>query len=293
MMKRDAIKIFTLKNNNEGAAGIIVAVMLIGLIFTFLSVIQLSYIPDWSEEREAEHMEKVADQFTQLKFAVDVLSTIEKSGNKITTSITLGTDEIPLPLFLKSEKSFGYLRILTDDCSVNITDTNPILYSYQIGSIRYSSRNSRYIDIDYIYEAGGVIASQQLGNTMYIMPYFSVDYASSVDITYDIVNFIETTGKKYTTGHGNTQVQLEYVIKNTNTINNVDEITINTHYMPAWHNFLNSTLSSSGLIYGVGNDFIIIENDDEITIDFDNALSVDITLNIIDINIQIGPGWTE
>ena len=292
-MKRDAIKIFTLKNNNEGAAGIIVAVMLIGLIFTFLSVIQLSYIPDWSEEREAEHMEKVADQFTQLKFAVDVLSTIEKSGNKITTSITLGTDEIPLPLFLKSEKSFGYLRILTDDCSVNITDTNPILYSYQIGSIRYSSRNSRYIDIDYIYEAGGVIASQQLGNTMYIMPYFSVDYASSVDITYDIVNFIETTGKKYTTGHGNTQVQLEYVIKNTNTINNVDEITINTHYMPAWHNFLNSTLSSSGLIYGVGNDFIIIENDDEITIDFDNALSVDITLNIIDINIQIGPGWTE
>ena len=292
-MKRDAIKIFTLKNNNEGAAGIIVAVMLIGLIFTFLSVIQLSYIPDWSEEREAEHMEKVADQFTQLKFAVDVLSTIEKSGNKITTSITLGTDEIPLPLFLKSEKSFGFLRILTDDCSVNITDTNPILYSYQIGSIRYSSRNSRYIDINYIYEAGGVIASQQLGNTMYIMPYFSVDYASSVDITYDIVNFIETTGKKYTTGHGNTQVQLEYVIKNTNTINNVDEITINTHYMPAWHNFLNSTLSSSGLIYGVGNDFIIIENDDEITIDFDNALSVDITLNIIDINIQIGPGWTE
>jgi len=293
MMKRDAIKIFTLKNNNEGAAGIIVAVMLIGLIFTFLSVIQLSYIPDWSEEREAEHMEKVADQFTQLKFAVDVLSTIEKSGNKITTSITLGTDEIPLPLFLKSEKSFGYLRILTDDCSVNITDTNPILYSYQIGSIRYSSRNSRYIDIDYIYEAGGVIASQQLGNTMYIMPYFSVDYASSVDITYDIVNFIETTGKKYTTGHGNTQVQLEYIIKNTDTINNVDEITINTNYLPAWHNFLNSTLSSSGLIYGVGNDFVITENDNEITIDFNNALSVDITLNITDINIQIGPGWTE
>jgi hypothetical protein len=293
MRKRDAIKIYMLKNNNEGAAGIIVAVMLIGLLFTFLSVIQLSYIPNWSEEREAEHMEKVADQFTQLKFAVDVLSTIEKSNNKITTAITLGTNEIPLPLFLKSEKSFGYLRILTDECSVNITDKTSILYSYPIGSIRYSSRNSQYIDMDYIYEAGGVITNQQLGNTMYIMPYFSVNYASTVDITYDVVNFIEITGKKYTTGHGNTQVQLEYVIKNTDVINNVDEITINTNYIPSWHNFLNSTLSSSGLIYGSGNDFVIIENDNEITIDFDNSLQVHVTLNITDINVQIGPGWTD
>ena len=38
---------------------------------------------------------------------------------------------------------------------------------------------------------------------------------------------------------------------------------------------------------------LITENDNEITIDFDNTLSVDITLNITDINIQIGPGWTE
>ena len=92
MRKRDALKKFTFNNNNEGAAGIIVAVMLIGLLFTFLSVIQLSYIPNWSEEREAEHMEKVADQFTQLKFAVDVLSTIEKSGNKISmVEINSGT----------------------------------------------------------------------------------------------------------------------------------------------------------------------------------------------------------
>lgn len=293
MRKRRTIKIHTLQNNNEGAAGIIVAVMLIGLLFTFLSVIQLSYIPDWSGEREAEHMEKVADQFTQLKFAVDVLSTIEKSGNKITTAITLGTNEIPLPLFLKSEKSFGYLTIFTDKCMVNITDKTPILYSYTLGSIKYSPRNSQYINIDYIYEAGGVITNQKLGNTMYIMPYFSVNYASTVDITYDAVNFIEITGKKYTTGHGNTQIQLEYLSKNTTTINNVDEISINTNYMPAWHNFFNSTLSSSGLTYGAGNDFVINENDNEITIDFNNALSVDITLRITDINIQIGPGWTE
>ena len=293
MRKKQIRKILRLQNNNEGAAGIIVAVMLIGLFFTFLSVIQLTYIPDWSGEREAEHMEKVAEQFTQLKFAVDVLSAIEQSGNKITTAVTLGTNEIPLPLFLKSEKSFGYLKLMSDESSINITDTTPLSFSYQLGSIRYSPRNSQYIETDYIYEAGGVITSQKLGNTMYIMPYFSIDNAGNVDITYQVVNFIDTAGKKYTTGHGITQIQLEYSSKNTDLINNVDEITIATKYMSAWHNFFNDTLSSAGLTYGAANDFEINENDidNEITIDFNIALTVDITIIITDINIQIGPGW--
>jgi len=294
MRKKQIRKILRLQNNNEGAAGIIVAVMLIGLFFTFLSVIQLTYIPDWSGEREAEHMEKVAEQFTQLKFAVDVLSAIEQSGNKITTAVTLGTNEIPLPLFLKSEKSYGYLRLISDECMINITDKTPSSFTYQLGSIRYSPRNSQYIETEYIYEAGGVITNQNLGNTMYIMPYFSVDNAGNVDITYEAVNFIDIAGKKYTTGHGITQIQLEYLSKNTDIINNVDNIIIVTKYMPAWHNFFNDTLSSEGLTYGAGNDFVINENENnnKITIDFNDSLSVDLTLIITDINIQIGPGWT-
>ena len=55
------------------------------------------------------------------------------------------------------------------------------------------------------------------------------------------------------------------------------------------------TLSSAGLTYGAANDFEINENDidNEITIDFNIALTVDITIIITDINIQIGPGWTN
>jgi hypothetical protein len=293
MRRRFYIKIYNLKDDNKGVAGIIIAVMLIGLMITFLSVIQLSYIPDWSEEREAEHMEKVANQFSQLKFAVDVLSTMETSGNKITTSLTLGTNEIPLPLFLKSEKSFGFLTIITDECNVNVTDKTPSSFSYPFGIIKYSSRNSKYIDIDYIFEAGGVVANQKLGNTMYIMPYFDVDYSSDVDITYETVNFTVVSGKKYTTGHGNTQIQLEYDSKDTTSISNVDQISIYTNYLLAWKNFFNHTLISSGLTYGAGNDFVINENNNEIIIDFDDALTVNIDLIIIYINVQIGPGWTE
>lgn len=292
MRKWITFKIYKLQNNNEGVASIVVAVLLIGLLFTFLSYIQMNQVPDWTEEREAEHMNKVADQFSQLKFAVDMLSTIDKSGNKITTDITLGTKEIPLP-FLQSGKSYGYLKSSVDKCQLNITDQTPISYSYNLGSLQYSSRNTEYVNMDFMYEAGGVIINQKSGNIMYISPYFSVDYASapSVDLTFDAVNFIEDSGNKVTSGHGNSPLLLEYVSKNVSIINNVDTINIMTDYISAWHNFLNSTISSSGLTYGSSNDFVIIENNNEISIDFNDALLVKINIGIIEIKFQIGPGW--
>ena len=283
-------KFLNLKNNNQGVASVVVAVLLIGLLFTFLSYIQMNQIPDWTEEREAEHMNEVADQFTQLKFAVDMLSTVDVSGNKITTDITLGTKEIPLP-FLQSGKSYGYLKSLEDSCRINITDQTPNLYSYFLESIQYSSRNTEYVNMDYIYEAGGVIINQKTGNIMYIAPYFSVDYSSSVAITFDAVNFSDNTGNKHTTGHGNSPILLEYIGKNVSTINNVDILDIATGYTKAWHNFLNTTLSYAGLTYGSANDYIITENDNEISVDFDDALIVNLNIRIIEIDFQIGPGW--
>ena len=290
MRKRISIKFLNLQNNNQGVASIVVAVLLIGLLFTFLSYIQMNQVPDWTEEREAEHMNKVANQFTQLKFAVDMLSTVDISGNKITTDITLGTKEIPLP-FLQSGKSYGYLKSLEDSCKINITDQTPNLYSYFLESIQYSSRNTEYVNMDYIYEAGGVIINQKTGNIIYIAPYFSVDYSSSVDISFDAVNFSDNTGNKHTTGHGNSPILLEYIGKNVSTINNVDTIDIATDYKSAWHNYLNSTLSDSGLTYGSANDYIITENDNEISVDFNDALIVNLYIKVIEINFQIGPGW--
>lgn len=290
MRRCNKFKIYKLKNNDQGVASVVVAVLLIGLLFSFLSYMQMNQIPDWTEGREAEHMTKVTDQFSQLKFAVDILSTMDESGNKITTDITLGTKEIPLP-FLESGKSYGYLKPLADEFKINITDLTPNLYKYDLESIRYSSRNTEYTDMDFIYEAGGVIINQNNGNIMYISPYFSIDYTSSVDITFDAVNFSDDTGNIHTTGHGSSPILLEYLRKNVSTINNVDTIDIMTQYTTAWYNFLNSTLETSGLTYGSGNDYIITESNKEVSIDFNNALLVNLNLGIIEITFQVGPGW--
>ena len=93
------IKIKKIKNSNDAVVGIIAAFLITGLIVLVFSIIQTVYIPQWMEEKEADHMEMVADQFSRLKFAIDTQSTIglhDRSINiPISTSITLGNKEIP------------------------------------------------------------------------------------------------------------------------------------------------------------------------------------------------------
>jgi hypothetical protein len=266
--------------------------MLIGLLFTFLSIVQMNYVPDWSEEREAEHIDNVSNQFTQMRFAVDILSTLDQSGNKITAPITLGTQEIPLP-FLRSDQSFGYIKIISDVYNVKIKDKNPTLYEFPLGTFEYSSVNSNYLNVEFIYEGGGVITNQDNGNHMYIMPSYDVDYSTDVDISLDVIDFVETSGKTYTTGNGGIQIQLEYVQKNSNTINNVNTIAITTDYHSSWNNFFNDSLKNAGLNYGASDHYVIYEDEDDLVIDFDDTLSVDIILRTIEIDLQIGPGWSE
>ena len=51
-------------------AGVIEALLLVALASIILSTIQLVYIPQMMEEREAEHMDEVSNQFSSLKFMI-------------------------------------------------------------------------------------------------------------------------------------------------------------------------------------------------------------------------------
>ena len=74
-----------LKCSNEGVVGIVVAVLLIGLLVSVVSLIQYQYVPKWMEEKEAEHMNDVLNQFSQLKFAIDSQSASGQTNTPIAT----------------------------------------------------------------------------------------------------------------------------------------------------------------------------------------------------------------
>src|SRR4030042_7185102 len=90
----------SIRKKDEAVAGIVVAVMIVGLVLAVLSIIQTIYIPKWMESREAEHMGVVSDQFSNLKFTLDTQIAL-KENIPISSSITLASRELGVFFFHK------------------------------------------------------------------------------------------------------------------------------------------------------------------------------------------------
>ena len=287
------MKFKRIKTSNDAVVGIVAAFLIVGLIVAVISVIQTQYVPKWMREKEADHMDELADQFAQLKYAIDTHSSNKQVKTPISTTITLGSKEMP---YLMSMRAFGQLKILPSQFNITITRNDTTNYTYDAGIVQYNSYNSYFIDQDYIYESGGVIVSQSSGNAMYIKPPFIVKNEKNVTIYLNVIN-TTTIGNKGQSvhGYGPAPIQTEYLETiEPAPILNVSNITIHTAYTNAWHSFLNSTLIKAGLNYaGYGTNYSIDVSDGEIFIEFYDTITVNLEMEYIKIAAQIAPGWIE
>jgi hypothetical protein len=286
-----------IKESNVAVVGIVTAVLLLGLFISIIALIQTVYVPNWMEQKEAEHMEIVRDQFSQLKFAIDINSAIEQEYTPIATTITLGSKELP---FFMSQRSYGALEIISDEFNVNITNitsSNSNFYSnYDIGSIKYSSDNAYFIDQSFIYESGAVITSQSDGDSISVKPVFITENISDeIVIHFTLINISGVGNKTAYGGYDSIAIQTEYCncTKNKDIeIPNTKYINITTSYANSWSNYINSSLKKV-LDYYENNqgDYEIIPINDGLSIYFYNTIKID--LKFITIYAQIGPGWVE
>jgi len=268
--------------SDNAVAGIITAILLVGLIVIVISLIQTTYVPKWMRQIEAEHMGDVADQFSQLKSAIDIQAA---TGQKtpMSTSITLGNKELP---YFSASRAFGSLLILSNNCTVTINDSSN--FSYSLGIIKYSSKNVYYLDQSYIYEAGSVILNQSEGNVMSIKPFSAIKNGDVVTITFEIVNITGVGGSTSAGGYGTNPIRTEFVSNTTVLMNNITKITITTNYPNAWYQAFKSTLiTSANLTYGTN--FSVTDTVGEVTIEFLGTTTVNLYLNIVEINAWITP----
>lgn len=273
--------------------GIVTAILIIGLVAAVLAIVQTSYVPKIMQQREAEHMDKVAEQFATLTTVITSQAAEQKKGIPIATSVTLGSRELP---FLVSSKSFGSLEVLEHSCTIRIknqTTTN----TYPLGTITYSSANAYYLDQSYTYETGAMIVSQTPGNLMMIPPEFVIDYDGSGDanITFNVVNISGVPQKMMAGGFGTYPIQTEFrQISTQMNMSDVRNITISTRFSNSWKVLLNSSLSASGLNYaGYGTNFYLFDSGSSTSIEFTGSPKVNIIFTIIEIRAQIGPGWID
>ena len=278
------------KNSNDALVGVVVAILLVGLCVTVISIIQVVYVPDWMYSKEAEHMDGVADQFANLKYALDIQSAIEQDI-PVSTPITLGSKELPV---FSSVRAFGTLKILSDECNITVAnDTDSV--SYSIGVIKYSSANVYFIDQSYIYEAGAVVLNQSQepqGDVMRANPLFSVNNSGDVNISFTIINISSISGKTSISGYRTYPIQTSFLSSSNSAVYDAQNITIITNHPDSWKTFLNNTLVDSEMTYG--DDFTINNITGGIKVVFSDSITVNlISLQFIEIQAQIGSGWIQ
>jgi len=288
-----------LTNSDEGVVGIVASFLIIGLIVAVISVIQTVYVPKWMEEKEAEHMEEVANQFAQLKYAIDMHVSTASEKNPISVPITLGSKELP---YFLSIRAFGTLEIIDNACNISIKSNNQI-FSINIGIIKFSSLNGYFIDQSYIYENGALILSQDNGNSINFDPSFKftpIDFYN-VSLDLDIVNITPLANKGSISGYATYPIKTEFLESSEllPEINNISEIRIKTDFTDAWYSFIKSRLINSRFDNSYYN---ISKNQTEVNITFYNKLyNINVTINSPNINLeesriynigaQIAPGW--
>jgi hypothetical protein len=288
-MKKYTKKIKKFRDSNEGAVGIVVTILLIGLFVTVMTMVQTVYVPMWMAQKEAEHMENIAQQFSMLKYAIDTQLITEKDI-PISTSIELGSKEMP---FLSSCRSFGSLDILPDEFILSVCSDTNTYSNYSFGIIKYSSKNAYFLDQSYICEGGAIIMDQNMGNVMAILPSFSVkldNLTNEINISFEIVNGLSVEERTSICGYGIYPIKTEFssalppVI-----IKDVNSLTIATKYTNAWEIFFNQTFTQTS-DFKYGTHFSISENSNGLKIEFPTDFKPNIFITIFNINAQVGSG---
>lgn len=240
-----------LKNSNDAVVGIVASFLIVGLVVVVLAVIQTQYVPKWIEEKEADHLDEVENQFVQLKYALDIQSTVNGT-TAISSPITLGNKEMP---FFNRGRTFDKLEIAVDSCKVLIytngtTDDN-LNGTYKSDSIKYSSVNYYFINQNFIYEAGALILSQDNKDVLIGRPHVTVNKSpdDKKDIYMIFVSISGVEGKTSISGFGTYDIYTQAFISNMTykPFYNVSRVVIETDYVNAWNTSFRHSFSQPGL----------------------------------------------
>jgi len=267
---------------NRAVAGVIEALLLVGLVAVILSVIQLVYIPQIMEQREAEHMDEVANQFSFLKAIID-LQSIEKKDVPISSPITLGSRELP---YFITARALGELKIITGE-DYNITGGMEVIIP--LTSIKYTALNSYYLDggvVYYVLEGGAIILKQPDGEKVIVEPTINVvNSPTAIDIYYDIPIIIGISGKDISPQDYKTcfiRTNYSHEIGDESPIYSIN---ITTEYPDAWNSLLHN-------ISNLADDVDIKKGSNYVLITM-KTKQINLHYNGIYIYAQISPGWIK
>jgi len=260
---------------NKAIAGVIEALLMVALVSIIISMIQLIYIPDIMEQKEAEHMDQVSNQFSTLKSMIE-LQAITNSSAPISTMVTLGSRELP---YFITARAFGEIQV--EESNEWEICVNGAHVEY-LTSITYEASNSYFVDQTYVIEGGGIIVEQPNGDpVMRVDP--SINFESEETICFNLPIFVGMPGKNLTSGLGKCFIRTNWSEGGVHPYN-ADSMNITTRFPNAWQESLSDIL---------GEDFLIEEGESYIKISRHDETLFPLLVKYYYIYTQIGHGWIK
>jgi len=283
------IRIMIYKNfleNRNAVAGVIEAFLLVALVAIVLSTIQLAYIPQVMEQREADHMDDVSNQFSYLKSVIDIQS-ITESEAPMVSQLTLGSKELP---YFITARAFGSLTIPSEGFRIVVeADSSG---NISLKSIKYEAYNSYFVDQTYVLEGGSIIVKQSTGaSVMIVDPSISVANETKIILRFYMPNILDIPGKNSTYGYRKCFIRTNYSSPpQYYNYTNVESIKIYTEYTNAWNESLHNLL---GDVVNISKQPVESPTYVEITPNGAIGKIVDLQIKIMNIHAQISPGWIK
>jgi len=250
--------------NDSALSTVVGAVLILGLLVTLTTTIQVSYVPAWKADAEYSHMNDVWGDMTYLKSSIDILSAglliNPNFTSMISVPIEMGGGDIPI---IASGKSSGMLSINSNNCSMWIVATNfstkAEIYNSSsdlsdLGTISYTSNNNYYIDQMFEYENGALLVVQDERSIIKLSPAIAVNMRDETNISM-IVSAVELTGDKRT--KSSNTIEEVYLKSDTSSLLFSSSalvadvrVIMSTNYPTAWAQYFNTTANRAGLEYG-------------------------------------------
>lgn len=277
--------------HSSAVAGVIEALLLVALVSIVISMIQLVYVPQMMQQKEADHMDAVFNQFSELKSMVD-MQAMSRSTSPISSMLTLGSPKMP---YFLTVPALGKVSFSNSSYS-NITILPFAFHNLTLSSILYESENSYFVDQTYALEGGGIIV-QQPGSISVMRAdpsVAAVNESTRIVLHVNLPVFIGVPGKLSTEGEGKCFIRTNYSSNRTyfGTIPTNCYIRIYTNFDKAWNQSLHSILGVYDRNGYISVNRVVASPRSYVQI-APGTKTIDLYLNVIQVFVQIGPGWVE
>lgn len=204
-------KFFSL--SESATATTIGAVLLLGIIFSVLTLVYVEHVPEWKSDAEYSHMGDVCEDMAEVKSKIDMMSIILASNPNssninsfnpsssvpqliMTVPIRMGGGDLPI---IGPIKSSGSLAVNKENCTMSVivvkSPEGSTNYSQLIncGTITYNSQNRYYVDQKFSYQNGALILDQnQISDQeeqSVMMLYPSIRFSKALDTEYNVAKY--------------------------------------------------------------------------------------------------------